>query len=232
VAAHVALQVRNSTVFGEVHVHALDLAEDSIFGGCVHVERRQRGCMRFCSLHCGELTPRRFHCQPDQVIEEARAEVKGARAQAEAEMAKAEEAMAKAEAEMAQAKAQMAKAKAAETKLAMHNAKQAEGKAEKAKAKAEAGLAKAKEQIARVKEGWAGHVDRNVQPVFLSRRYGDPEYARLADHTDPAVLRGAHDESEMGVFHDLFTPQRMTRLRDILREFVPADAEVGVIPVT
>jgi hypothetical protein len=157
VAAQVALQIRRSTVFGELHAHVIDLAEDSIFSGCVHAERRQRGCMRFCSLHCGEATPRRFHCQPDQAIEAAGAQQDQARA----------------------------------------------------------------ERIA-----------RRVQPVFASRRYGDPEYARLADHTDSAVRRGAHDESEMGVFHDLFTPQRTTRLRDALHEFVPADADVGLIPVT
>lgn len=157
VAAYIALQIRRSTVFGEVRAHAIDLAEDSILTGCVHVERRQRGCMRFCSLHCGEATPRRFHCQPDQAIEDAGAEMD-------------------------------------------------------------------KERALRI--------TRRVRPVFESRRYGEPEYARLADHTDVAVRRGAHDESEMGVFHDLFTPQRMARLRDILREFVPADAEVGVIPVS
>lgn len=157
VAAHVALQIRRTTVFGEVHAQLLDLAEDSIFSGCVHVERRQRGCMRFCSIHCGEATPRRFHCQPDQAIEDAGAQQDEARAQ---------------------------------------------------------------------------RIARRVRPVFASRRYGDPEYARLADHTDAAVRRGAHDESEMGVFHDLFTPQRTIRLRETLREFVPADAEVGLIPVT
>jgi hypothetical protein len=157
VAAHVALRVERSTVFGEVHATALDLAEDSIFSGCVHVERRQRGCMRFCAVHCGEATPRRFHCQPDLAIDVAHA----------------------------------------------HG-----------------------------DEDRVRRITARVMPVFVSRRYGDPEYARLADHTDPAVLRGAHDESEMGVFHDLYTPQRMTRLRDRLRELVPADAEVGVIPVT
>jgi hypothetical protein len=156
-AAHVALKIERSTVFGELHVQVLDLAEDSIFTGCVHVELRQRGCMRFCSIHCGEATPRRFHCQPDQAIEDAGAQM---------------------------------------------------------------------DELA------SRRIAARVKPVFVSRRYGDPEYARLADHCNPAVLRGAHDESEMGVFHDLFTPQRMTRLRDMLREFVPADAEVGVIPVT
>jgi hypothetical protein len=36
----------------------------------------------------------------------------------------------------------------------------------------------------------------------------------------------------MGVFHDLYTPQRMTRLRELLQEFVPADADVAVLAVT
>lgn len=157
VAARVAVQIRRTTVFGEVHAHVIDLAEDSIFSGCVHVELRQRGCMRFCSIHCGEATPRRFHCQPDQAIADAGAHT---------------------------------------------------------------------DELA------SQRITARTKPVFVSRRYGDPEYARLADHSDPAVLRGAHDESEMGVFHDLYTPQRMARLRDMLREFVPADAEVGVIPVT
>lgn len=157
VAAHAVLVVRQTTVFGEVHAHAIELAEDAIFSGCVHVERRQRGCMRFCWVCCSEATPRRFHCQPDLAIERAGAEGDELRTQ---------------------------------------------------------------------------RIIARVRPIWDSRRYGDFEYARLADHTDAAVRRGAHDESEMGVFHDLYTPQRMARLREMLREFVPADAEVGVIPVT
>lgn len=156
-AAHAVLVVRQTTVFGEVHAHAIQLAEDAIFSGCVHVERRQRGCMRFCWVCCSEATPRRFHCQPDLAIERAGAEGDELRTQ---------------------------------------------------------------------------RIIARVRPIWDSRRYGDFEYARLADHTDAAVRRGAHDESEMGVFHDLYTPQRMARLREMLREFVPADAEVGVIPVT
>ena len=157
VAAHVVLTVRRSTVFGQTHAHVIELAEDSIFSGCVHVEQRQRGCMRFSWVCCSEATPRRFHCQPDLAIEAA-----GARGD---------------------------------------------------------------ERLRR-------RIVARVRPIWESRRYGDPEYARLADHTDVAVRRGAHDESEMGGFHDLYTPQRMARLRDTLREFVPADAEVGVIPET
>jgi hypothetical protein len=57
------------TVLGDVVVRELTLASDSIFAeGRLHAERRQAGCMRFCSfeLH-GAHTPRRYRCQPDLV---------------------------------------------------------------------------------------------------------------------------------------------------------------------
>jgi len=49
-------------------VHAIELAENSIFTSCVNVARRQLGCMRFCYVPSGCRTPRRYHCQPDGVI--------------------------------------------------------------------------------------------------------------------------------------------------------------------
>lgn len=63
--AHVMLSVRRSTVFGIVEVHAMPLGEDSVFMDCVHVARRQIGCMRYCHVPSQCRTPRRFHCQPD-----------------------------------------------------------------------------------------------------------------------------------------------------------------------
>jgi hypothetical protein len=67
--AHATLTIKRSTVFGIVQVHAVELAENSIFTGCVNVARRQVGCMRFCYVPRGCRTPRRFHCQPDLVIQ-------------------------------------------------------------------------------------------------------------------------------------------------------------------
>jgi hypothetical protein len=46
-------------------VHAIKLAENSIFTNCLNVARRQLGCMRFCYVPHGCRTPRRYHCQPD-----------------------------------------------------------------------------------------------------------------------------------------------------------------------
>lgn len=66
--AHVRLTVLRSTVFGTVEVHAVELAEDSIFDDCVHVARRQIGCMRFCYVQPQCRTPRRYRCQPDLAL--------------------------------------------------------------------------------------------------------------------------------------------------------------------
>jgi hypothetical protein len=66
--AHATLTLRDCTVFGIVDVHAIALAENSLFTGCVNVARRQIGCMRFCYVPCGCRTPRRYRCQPDSVI--------------------------------------------------------------------------------------------------------------------------------------------------------------------
>ena len=65
--AHVALTVTRSTILGRVQVHAIPLAENSIFMGEVLVARRQVGCMRFCYVPLCSRTPRRYNCQPDLV---------------------------------------------------------------------------------------------------------------------------------------------------------------------
>jgi len=70
--AHVLLRMSDSTVFGRVEVHAITLAENSIFTGCVNVARRQIGCMRFCYAPCPCRTPRRYRCQPDGALAEVR----------------------------------------------------------------------------------------------------------------------------------------------------------------
>jgi hypothetical protein len=73
---------------------------------------------------------------------------------------------------------------------------------------------------------------RRVRPVLNSTRYGTPTYCQLGASCASEILRGADDESEMGVFHDLFQPQRLANLRVRLDEFVPASAEAGIIIVT
>jgi hypothetical protein len=69
----------------------------------------------------------------------------------------------------------------------------------------------------------------HVQPQFESTRYGSPVYARLTDTCATEIRRGADDESEMGVYHDLFEPQREASLRARLDDCTPADMQSGVV---
>jgi hypothetical protein len=68
-----------------------------------------------------------------------------------------------------------------------------------------------------------------VAPEFDSVRYGTPTYARLALGCAPEITAGASDQSEMGVFHDLYQPQRAANLRQRLDEYTPAGSDAGII---
>ena len=159
--AHARLTIARSTVFGRVQTHAIDLAENSIFGGVIEVARRQWGCMRFCYVTPQSRTPRRYNCQPDLAEQAAKAEIE----------------------------------------LATRAEKEAAAELER----------------------------RRVRPRFDNVRYGMPTYCRLAETCPEEIKRGADDESEMGVFHDLFQPQREANLRVRLDEYTPAGMEAGII---
>ena len=64
----------NSTIIGRVLVHAIEAAENTIFLGRIRVARRQLGWLRFCHVAEHSRTPRRFRCQPDLAIAEAKAD--------------------------------------------------------------------------------------------------------------------------------------------------------------
>lgn len=70
---------------------------------------------------------------------------------------------------------------------------------------------------------------QRVRPKFNSLRYGQPTYCQLAHLCAEEIKRGADDESEMGVFHNLFQPQRTTILQTRLDEFTPAEMAAGII---
>jgi hypothetical protein len=67
-----------------------------------------------------------------------------------------------------------------------------------------------------------------VAPRFSAVRYGAPAYGQLAAGCAIEIRRGADDESEMGVYHDLFQPQREANLNARLAEFTPAGMDVGL----
>lgn len=72
---------------------------------------------------------------------------------------------------------------------------------------------------------------RRVQPRFTTLRYGRPGYCQLALDGPEEIARGADDESEMGVYHDLYLPQRLARLEARIDEFLPAAFDAGVVQV-
>ena len=68
-----------------------------------------------------------------------------------------------------------------------------------------------------------------VRPHFNSRNYGTLTYCQLSDTCAEEIKRGASDESEMGVFHNLFQPQREANLRNRLEEYTPIGMETGIV---
>lgn len=68
-----------------------------------------------------------------------------------------------------------------------------------------------------------------VEPEFNSFRYGTPPYCQLADNCAVEIRTGADDESEMGVFHDLFQPQRIADLNARLEEYTPSGGGAEII---
>ncbi len=157
--AHATMTIRRSAFFGIVGVHAMALAEDSIFMDCVHVARRQIGCMRFCYVPAGCRTPRRYRCQPDLVVTAVKDEISD--------------------------------------------------------------LARRAAAIANEK--------LRVTPQFTARRYGLPGYGQLGLDCAVEIRRGAESTSEMGVFHNLYQPQREANLAARLDEFTPAGMEAGIV---
>ncbi|HNB52972.1 MAG TPA: hypothetical protein PK530_13570, partial [Anaerolineales bacterium] len=73
------------------------------------------------------------------------------------------------------------------------------------------------------------HERLRVRPQFNSTRYGTPTYCQLTRTCAEEIRRGAEDESEMGVFHDLYHPQREANLRTRLDEYTPAGMNAGII---
>jgi hypothetical protein len=66
---HVAATILRTTIFGDVNVHALDLAEDTIFAGRLRVTDTARGCIRYCTLAGENLRmPPRHACQLAPVV--------------------------------------------------------------------------------------------------------------------------------------------------------------------
>ena len=81
----------------------------------------------------------------------------------------------------------------------------------------------------RTKEAYMQQANDRVRSHFTSVRYGHAGYCQLALNCASEITSGADDQSEMGVFHDLFQPQRAINLRTRLDEYTPAGMETGII---
>ena len=75
-------------------------------------------------------------------------------------------------------------------------------------------------------------VQARVMPAFTSVRYGRPDYGQLGAFAPRQIRTGAEDESEMGVFHDVFGPQREANLRIRLEEYLRFGLEAGIFNAT
>ena len=68
-----------------------------------------------------------------------------------------------------------------------------------------------------------------VVPDFNSVRYGTPAYCQLTLACADEITRGADDEAEIGVFHDLYQAQRVANLLARLDEYTPAGMDAGIL---
>lgn len=67
-----------------------------------------------------------------------------------------------------------------------------------------------------------------IVPMFNSTQYGDPDYLQISQLCAPEIRRGAEDGSEMGAFHQRYTPQRLANLNTRLEEYLRFGMEAGV----
>lgn len=65
-------------------------------------------------------------------------------------------------------------------------------------------------------------------PHFDSIQFGQSAYARLAEDAAPELKHGAHDEGELGAYHDLWQPLRVADLQTQLRQFVPPGVDIDI----
>ena len=69
-------------------------------------------------------------------------------------------------------------------------------------------------------------------PQHTSTHFGDSAYGQLGRSTPGVIREGADDESEMGVTHQLYQPQRETNLRLRLDEYLRFGLEAGFFYAT
>lgn len=143
------LQVTDSTLIGKVRTRTFTLASNTIFhaglgdrdpwDAAVWASRKQAGCVRFCSLPFGSITPRRYDCLPPDAASEV-----------------------------------------------------------------------------------------ELEPAFVTLRYGDPAYALLSGDCPLAIWKGAANGSQLGAYLQIQETEAVTNVQLRAPEFLPALMESGV----
>lgn len=82
---------------------------------------------------------------------------------------------------------------------------------------------------ATARERIRANVSAWLVPAFTSTSFVHPAYLQLRDACALQLRAGASDESEMGVYHLLYQPQRAANLRERLDEYVRFGLEAGLI---
>lgn len=200
--AHADLTIERSTILGDICVQQITRAEDSLFAGIVHVQRRGHGYMRFCYVPGSRTEIPNLDggngCRGLSVLKALGDRLSQLIGENFYDSAGADW------------------CHKIRTPPRFKCIPESKAPAEQTACSTGCGdtaLASAMAQT----------------PGFISTEYGRPGYCELGLSTDLRILRGAEDQSEFGVYHDLFRPQRDAALRLRLQEYTPADMQSAVI---
>lgn len=64
------VSISSSTILGRIWAQEI-FAQNTIFSGAMITERQQTGCLRFCFVSAGSVTPRRYKCLPDIALKDS-----------------------------------------------------------------------------------------------------------------------------------------------------------------
>ncbi|MFO0979776.1 MAG: hypothetical protein U0996_25480 [Planctomycetaceae bacterium] len=202
--AHVDLRIQRSTVFGNVCVQQISSAEDSLFTGIVHVQRRGHGYMRFCYVPTAEDLTRNLSVGRMVEFEAARKLLNSLNAAYDRKIG-----------------ATLSNSTDADSCQVIRTPPRFKCLPEPT----------TKDTTCSTGCGQTTAVNNPKVdgPGFVSQSYGQPGYGELALDCDEHILGGSEDQSELGAFHDLFRPQRDAALRSRLQEYTPADMQSAIL---
>lgn len=219
--AHADLIVERSTILGDLCVQQITRAEDSLFAGIVHVQRRGHGYMRFCYVPTDRddvphLSGMAWGCRARSLLH------------AGSELIDS----------IVRSHVFDVSVPTGVTSCGRRRGLNAFLNRNGRLSKRTLSAPERSRQVLTgrtVHRGATGHPTRiwrsreRVSPRFVSTDYGQPGYCELDIECSTEITQGSEDQSEVGVFHDLYRPQREAALRSRLQEYTPADMQSAVL---